>query len=206
MQALKELQDEGKIRFIALSEASVETIRRAVKIAPVSALQSEYSLWSTDTEEQIKLCEELGITFLAYSPLGRGFLSGEITKPEDLAEGDFRKAHPRFSKENFPKNIELVNKVGEIAARKGCTVGLARFKTPQNPRLTSHLTNSPPNSPLPGAWPARPVSSPFPEQPNPSVSKRMSAASTSRSPTPSARSWPVSSRALRDCVMPTCRL
>ncbi|KAI9006312.1 aldo/keto reductase [Hyaloraphidium curvatum] len=121
VKAMKKLQDEGKIRFLGLSEASVETIKKANAVAPIATLQSEYSLWSTETEPQIALCEELGITFVAYSPLGRGFLSGEITKPEDLAENDSRRNMPRFKGESFARNIELVNKVKEIAARKGCT-------------------------------------------------------------------------------------
>ncbi|KAI9025404.1 aldo/keto reductase [Hyaloraphidium curvatum] len=121
VKAMKKLQDEGKVKYLGLSEASVETIKRAHAVAPISALQSEYSLWATDTEPQIKLCEDLGITFVAYSPLGRGFLSGEITKPSDLKDGDFRKFLPRFSGDSFAKNIDLVNKVKEVAKRKGCT-------------------------------------------------------------------------------------
>jgi len=122
VKGMKELVKEGKVKAIGLSEASAETIRRAHKIHPISAIQTEYSLWSTDVEENIiPTCRELGITFVAYSPLGRGFLTGRIKKPEDLEDGDFRKSNPRFQGENFYKNIKLVERVKELAQSKGCT-------------------------------------------------------------------------------------
>jgi aryl-alcohol dehydrogenase-like predicted oxidoreductase len=117
------LVEQGKIRHIGLSEASADTLRRANAIHPITALQSEYSLWTRDVEENdvLATCRELGIGFVAYSPLGRGFLSGQIKKFEDLAEDDYRRNSPRFQGENFQKNINLVNKVEEIAREKGVT-------------------------------------------------------------------------------------
>lgn len=117
------LVDEGKIRHIGLSEASADTLRRANAVHPVTALQSEYSLWTRDVEENgvLETCRELGIAFVAYSPLGRGFLSGQIKTFEDLAEDDYRRNSPRFQGENFQKNINLVQKVEEIAKEKGVT-------------------------------------------------------------------------------------
>ena len=117
--AMAELVRAGKIRYLGMSEAAPETIRRAYKIHPITALQTEYSLWSRDPEDEIlKTVRELGIGFVAYSPLGRGFLAERFKKPEDIPEGDFRRQHPRFQSENFYKNLELVNKVKEIAAEK----------------------------------------------------------------------------------------
>src|SRR5215208_1537146 len=122
--AMKELVDAGKVRYLGLSEASPDTIRRAHAVHPISALQTEYSLWTRDPEDQIlPTVRELGIGFVAYSPLGRGFLSGAITKPEDLAEDDFRRHNPRFQRENFGKNLELVDRVREIADEKDVTPG-----------------------------------------------------------------------------------
>jgi len=122
--AMKELVDQGKVRFLGLSEASPETIRRAHAVHPISALQTEYSLWTRDPEDAVlPTVRELGIGFVAYSPLGRGFLSGAITKPDDLAEDDFRRNNPRFQGENFRKNLELVDRVREIADEKGITPG-----------------------------------------------------------------------------------
>src|SRR5215217_3627470 len=122
--AMKELVDQGKVRFLGLSEASPETIRRAHAVHPISALQTEYSLWTRDPEDAVlPTVRELGIGFVAYSPLGRGFLSGAITKPDDLAEDDFRRNNPRFQGENFRKNLELVDRVREIADEKGVTPG-----------------------------------------------------------------------------------
>ena len=119
--AMSRLVEEGKVRYLGLSEAAPETIRRAHAVHPISALQTEYSLWSRDPEEQIlPTVRELGIGFVAYSPLGRGFLTGQIRRPEDLAEDDFRKHSPRFQGENFQRNLDLVDKVQELAARKGC--------------------------------------------------------------------------------------
>lgn len=119
--AMAKLVEEGKVRYLGLSEASAETLRRASKIHPITALQSEYSLWTRDVEdnEVLATCRELGIGFVAYSPLGRGFLSGEIKKFEDLAEEDWRRTNPRFQGENFEKNLKLVEKVEEIAREKG---------------------------------------------------------------------------------------
>jgi aryl-alcohol dehydrogenase-like predicted oxidoreductase len=121
--AMAKLIEEGKIRHIGLSEASAETLRKASKVHPITALQSEYSLWTRDVEENdvLETCRELNIGFVPYSPLGRGFLSGEIKKFEDLAEDDWRRSNPRFQGENFDKNLELVEKLEEIAKEKGIT-------------------------------------------------------------------------------------
>jgi len=114
--AMAELVEEGKVRYLGLSEASPETIRRAHGVHPISALQTEYSLWSRDPEEAIlPTVRELGIGFVPYSPLGRGFLSGRFRSPEDLPEDDFRRRNPRFQGENFERNLELVERVREIA-------------------------------------------------------------------------------------------
>jgi aryl-alcohol dehydrogenase-like predicted oxidoreductase len=121
--ALKELVDAGKVRHIGLSEASPETIRRAHAVHPVTALQSEYSLWSREPEdnEVLETVRELGIGFVAYSPLGRGFLTGAFRSADDFDDGDFRKYQPRFQGENFARNLDLVERVQEIAAEKACT-------------------------------------------------------------------------------------
>jgi aryl-alcohol dehydrogenase-like predicted oxidoreductase len=120
--AMGQLVQEGKVRYLGLSEAGVETLRRAQSVHPISALQSEYSLWSRDPEDGIlDACRELGIGFVAYSPLGRGFLAGQIKRFEDLAEDDYRRHSPRFQGENFQKNLELVNHIEEIAREKNCT-------------------------------------------------------------------------------------
>jgi aryl-alcohol dehydrogenase-like predicted oxidoreductase len=122
--AMKELVDAGKVRYIGLSEASPETVRRAHAVHPLTALQTEYSLWTRDPEDRIlPTVRELGIGFVAYSPLGRGFLSGRFRSPDDFDDGDFRKNHPRFQGENFQKNLELVERVKEIAAEKGASAG-----------------------------------------------------------------------------------
>jgi len=122
--AMAELVDAGKVRFVGLSEASAETIVRAHAVFPVSALQSEYSLWSRDIEaEVLPAIRELGIGLVAYSPLGRGFLTGRIQRPEDLAEDDFRRYNPRFQGENFERNLELVQRVKEMAAEHDCSPG-----------------------------------------------------------------------------------
>jgi aryl-alcohol dehydrogenase-like predicted oxidoreductase len=119
--ALAELVKEGKIRHIGLSEASSSTLRRAVKVHPITALQTEYSLWTRDPEEEIlATCRELGIGFVAYSPLGRGFLAGQFKKFEDLADDDYRRFSPRFQGENFQKNLDLVKEVEQIAREKKC--------------------------------------------------------------------------------------
>ena len=120
--AMAELVEQGKVRYLGLSEAASETIRRAHAVHPISALQTEYSLWSRDVEDQIlPAIRELRIGLVAYSPLGRGFLSGRIRSADDLEEGDFRRDNPRFQGENFQKNLELVERVEELAAAKGCT-------------------------------------------------------------------------------------
>ena len=117
--AMSRLVEAGKIRHLGLSEAAPATLRRAHGTYPISALQTEYSLWSRDPEEQIlPVCAELGITFVAYSPLGRGFLTGRFKRYEDLAPDDWRRNHPRFQGENFDKNLELVRRVEQIAAKK----------------------------------------------------------------------------------------
>jgi aryl-alcohol dehydrogenase-like predicted oxidoreductase len=123
--ALKELVDAGKVKHIGLSEASAETIRRAHAVHPVTALQSEWSLWTRDPETNgvLETIRELGIGFVAYSPLGRGFLTGRFQSPGDFEEGDFRRTHPRFTGENFQRNLDLVERVQELAAAKGCTPG-----------------------------------------------------------------------------------
>lgn len=120
--AMAELIKEGKVRGIGLSEVNAETLRKAYTVHPLTALQSEYSLWSREPEEEIiPACKELGIAFVAYSPLGRGFLTGQIKKFEDLDEDDFRRSSPRFMGENFKKNLDLVRKIEAIAKEKGCT-------------------------------------------------------------------------------------
>ncbi|WP_369789044.1 aldo/keto reductase [Rouxiella sp. WC2420] len=118
--ALADLVREGKIRYIGLSEVGTATLERAHEVHPISALQTEYSLWSRDVEESIlPACERLGIAFVPYSPLGRGFLTGTIRSPEDLADNDFRKHNPRFQGDNFEKNLQLADKVAELASEKG---------------------------------------------------------------------------------------
>jgi len=120
--AMARLVEEGKVRYLGLSEASPGTLRRASKVHPITALETEYSLWSRGPEDEIlAACRELGVSFVAYSPLGRGFLTGQIKKFEDLAEDDYRRTSPRFMGENFQKNLELVHSVEEIAHEKSCT-------------------------------------------------------------------------------------
>lgn len=120
--AMSRLIEEGKIRFIGMSEASAKTIRRANKVHQVTALQSEYSLWTRDVEKEIlPTCRELGIGFVPFSPLGRGFLSGQIKDNSGFGDKDFRKDNPRFMGENFKKNLEFVKKIEELAAAKKCT-------------------------------------------------------------------------------------
>jgi len=122
--AMAELVQQGKVRYIGISEAAPATIRRAHTVHPITALQTEYSLWSRDPEDEIlPTVRELGIGFVAYSPLGRGFLSGSITSADDLAADDFRRNSPRFQGENFNKNLQLVERVKEIAGEKGVTPG-----------------------------------------------------------------------------------
>ncbi len=119
--AMADLVREGKVRYIGMSEAGPATIRRAFAIHPIAALQTEYSLWCRDVEDEIlPTCRELGIAFVPYSPLGRGFLTGQIRRFEDLAEDDTRRNSPRFQGENFQKNLDLVDRIKEIAVEKGC--------------------------------------------------------------------------------------
>jgi aryl-alcohol dehydrogenase-like predicted oxidoreductase len=120
--AMAELKAAGKIRHLGLSEASIATIRRAHAVHPITALQTEYSLWSRDPENGLlDVCRELGIGFVAYSPLGRGFLTGRYKAMDDLSPDDWRRNNPRFQGENFQKNLEIVERVKRVAARKGCT-------------------------------------------------------------------------------------
>ncbi len=119
---MAELVREGKVRYLGLSEAAPETIRRAHKVHPISALQTEYSLWSRDPEDTIlATCRELGIGFVAYSPLGRGMLTGRFQSQEDFPEDDFRRFHPRFEGDNFRRNLDLVAAVEDLASEKGCS-------------------------------------------------------------------------------------
>jgi aryl-alcohol dehydrogenase-like predicted oxidoreductase len=120
--AMAKLVEAGKVRYLGLSEAAPDTIRRAQSVHPIAALQTEYSLWSRDPEgELLETVRELGIGFVAYSPLGRGFLTGRITSVEDLADNDWRRSMPRFEEENFRRNMELVERIKALAAQKGCT-------------------------------------------------------------------------------------
>src|SRR4051794_6486290 len=120
--AMKELAEAGKVRHLGLSEAAPATIRRAHAVHPITALQTEYSLWSRDPEDEIlPTCRELGIGFVPYSPLGRGFLTGAIKSPDDLEEDDYRRYSPRFQGENFQRNLDVVGKIEELAERKGVT-------------------------------------------------------------------------------------
>ena len=122
--AMAEMVKEGKVRHLGLSEASAETIRKAHAVHPITAVQTEYSLWTRDVEQEIlPTLEELGIALVAYSPLGRGFLSGRFSSPEELDEGDFRRYGPRFSGENLKHNLQLAEGVKELAQQKGVTAG-----------------------------------------------------------------------------------
>ena len=121
--AMADLVQAGKVRHLGLSEASGATLERACKVHPIAALQSEYSLWTRDPETNgmLAACRKLGVALVAYSPLGRGFLTGAITRPEDFAEDDYRRHSPRFQGDNFARNLALVDKVQALANRKGCT-------------------------------------------------------------------------------------
>ncbi|KAI4204284.1 MAG: hypothetical protein LQ350_001264 [Teloschistes chrysophthalmus] len=127
VEAMAELKKEGKIKYLGLSEVSSATLRRAHAVHPITAVQIEYSPFAMDIEDPqialLKTCRELGVATIAYSPLGRGFLTGAIKSPADFEEGDFRTYSPRFSEQNFPKNLELVTHLQEIAKKKGCTPG-----------------------------------------------------------------------------------
>ena len=120
--AMAELVEQGKVRYLGLSEAAPDTLRSAYAVHPISALQTEYSLWSRDPEDEIlPACRELGIGFVPYSPLGRGFLTGAIKSPDDLDSDDYRRFSPRFQGENFQRNLDLVDRISELAADKGVT-------------------------------------------------------------------------------------
>ncbi|HEU0103965.1 MAG TPA: aldo/keto reductase [Mycobacteriales bacterium] len=120
--AMAELVEAGKVRFLGLSEASADTVRRAHAVHPVSALQTEWSLWERSPEADVlPTTRELGIGFVPYSPLGRGFLTGQFSSPDDFEEGDFRRGNPRFQGENFARNLELVDRVRQVADEKGCS-------------------------------------------------------------------------------------
>jgi len=122
--AMADLVREGKVRYLGMSEAAPATIRRAHAVHPISALQTEYSLWTRDPEDEIlPAIRELGISLVPYSPLGRGFLTGRFASARDLPEDDARRGHPRFQGENFTKNLELVNRINDIARAKGCSAG-----------------------------------------------------------------------------------
>lgn len=141
--AMKRLVEEGKVRFLGLSEAGIETIRRADKVHPIAALQSEYSLWTRDPEDGIlDVCRELGLGFVPYSPLGRGFLTGQIKSFDDLAPDDYRRNSPRFQGENFEQNLELVKHIEKLASEKGCT--------PSQLALAWVLAQGPDIVPIPG--------------------------------------------------------
>lgn len=142
--AMADLVRAGKVRHLGLSEAAPATLRRAVAVHPIAALQTEYSLWSRDPEgELLATCRELGIGFVAYSPLGRGFLTGRYRSIDDLAPGDWRRTNPRFAGENFQKNLDVADKVGELARRKGCT--------PAQLALAWLLAQGPDIVPIPGS-------------------------------------------------------
>jgi aryl-alcohol dehydrogenase-like predicted oxidoreductase len=124
--AMAELVREGKVRYLGMSEASAQTLRRAHKVHPISALQSEYSLWTRDPEEEtLPACRDLGIGFVAYSPLGRGFLAGRFHNPEDLASDDARRDYPRLQGDNYRKNLRLAKELEAIAREKACSPGQA---------------------------------------------------------------------------------
>jgi aryl-alcohol dehydrogenase-like predicted oxidoreductase len=127
VEEMVKLKNEGKIKYLGLSEVSSDTLRRACKVHHIDAVQIEYSPFSLDIEKPeiglLKTCRELGVAVVAYSPLGRGMLTGQYKSPEDFEEGDFRRISPRFSKENFPKNLKLVEGLQELAHKKGCTAG-----------------------------------------------------------------------------------
>jgi aryl-alcohol dehydrogenase-like predicted oxidoreductase len=140
---MADLVRQGKVRYLGLSEASPATIRRAHRIHPISALQTEYSLWSRDPEDEVlPTCQELSIGFVAYSPIGRGFLTGRFKAFEDLPAGDWRRSNPRFQGANFQKNLDLVARVEQIALEKGCT--------PSQLALAWLLAQGPDIVPIPG--------------------------------------------------------
>lgn len=141
--AMSRLVEQGKVRFLGLSEAAPQTLRRAHAVHPIAALQSEYSLWTRDPEaEVLPTCRELGIGFVAYSPLGRGFLTGRIRRADELGEDDFRRQTPRFQEEHFARNLELLDRLERLAARKGCK--------PSQLALAWLLAQGPDIVPIPG--------------------------------------------------------
>jgi len=141
--AMQRLVEQGKVRFLGLSEAAPATIQRAHRVHPLSAVQSEYSLLSrSEAEATLPICRELGISFVAYSPLGRGLLTGQIQKPEDIAEGDRRRDHPRFQEGNFARNLALVQRLADLAAERGCS--------PAQLALAWLLAQGPDVVPMPG--------------------------------------------------------
>jgi aryl-alcohol dehydrogenase-like predicted oxidoreductase len=120
---MAQLVKEGKVRFLGLSEAVPQTLRRANSVHPITALQTEYSLWSREPEKELfTTCRELGVTFVAYSPLGRGFLTGKVRNPAELQENDWRRAAPRFQGDNLKRNLQLVTRIEEMAKEKGCSL------------------------------------------------------------------------------------
>ena len=148
--AMSDLVQTGKVRYLGLSEAAPDTLRRAHAVHPIAALQTEYSLWSRDPESEIlPACRELGVAFVAYSPLGRGFLTGRFRSPADLAPDDWRRSNPRFQGENFQKNLDLVAHVEALARAKGCT--------PAQVALAWLLTRGDDIIPIPGSTKARRV-------------------------------------------------
>ncbi|ORX73067.1 aryl alcohol dehydrogenase [Linderina pennispora] len=128
--AMAELVKAGKVRYLGLSECSAETLRRAYKVHPIAAVQVEYNCWSLDIEQNglLEACRELGVTVVAYSPLGRGFMTGQIRSFDDLPENDFRRGNPRFQPENFHANIKLVEAFEEMSAKKGASLGSWRWR------------------------------------------------------------------------------
>ncbi len=155
--AMAELVKEGKVRHLGLSEASAETIRRAHAVHPIAAVQSEYSLWTRDVEEEmLPTLRELGIALVAYSPLGRGFLSGRFSSPEELDEGDFRRYGPRFSGENLEHNLQLAERVKELARREGRHPGAAGAGVGAEPRRAGGADPGNQAREVPGGEPRRP--------------------------------------------------
>jgi aryl-alcohol dehydrogenase-like predicted oxidoreductase len=150
--AMARLVQQGKVRFLGLSEAAPTTVRRAAKVHPIAALQSEYSLWTRDHEREIlPTCRELGIGFVAYSPLGRGFLTGKLRNPEKLDAGDYRRTTPRFQTENIKRNAELVDRIEKIASEKNCTAAQLALAWVRNGRWRPVRSNrNGPAEPLSG--------------------------------------------------------
>jgi aryl-alcohol dehydrogenase-like predicted oxidoreductase len=177
--AMADLVRKGKVRFLGLSEAGTETIRRAHDVHPITALQSEYSLWTRDPEQEVLgTCRELGIGFVPYCPLGRGFLTGQIKKPEDLPQDDFRRTTPRFQGDNFQRNLDLVERVSAIAHEKS-----ARRRSSRSP----------------GCWPRAKILFRFRERNAVNICRKTSARSMSIL---AAAIWPVSRKSRRRMLLP----